>query len=646
MRKRALMIITLLFVLLLDLKANTSKGISIDFQWSPKRTAEAAICTDGSNIYTAVWTTTPATAPHAGKFYKYSMEGALVDSFKIPTGATTFIRGIRSLTYDGTYFYGGMTTNAIYKMDFTNKVILDTIDLPVAIKARFVTYDSAADAFWVGDYAAGARDFTLVNRNGNLSSASPNVVSASAHGLLGVYGLAYDGWSAGGPYLWAYDGNGLTKNDLIQVRIADGAKTFMRDIAPDISATASFPAGGAFAYHNNVTGKNIIAGLSQNKKVFGYDIGSITSEADFTVTPKSNAFGLVYLGQSSAYKKITVINYGSGTPLVINSRNDITLSSGDVGEFSLMDSLTFPVTIQLGQKVSFYACFTPTEAVAKNAKVSITTSGDKGIHTDCVTLMGTGTVPYSTTGAPAGIAFLEGFENGSPGWQNFWLIGAGAGYNGTTGLALMGGAKNVNLTSPRMIITGYDSISYMIKKAATTTNDSIYINYTESLNPADPAAVWTFLPGSKLIFRDTPLDWGKIKVALTGLTGKTVAIRLVGAATGGVVALFLDNVCFFNNFTSNIDNPDNKPDIAVLSQNYPNPFNPSTAIDFYNNVQGNVKLSVLNAKGESVATLVNDKLSAGNFSAKFDAGNFNSGIYFYMLETPSATITKKMLLVK
>lgn len=88
------------------------------------------------------------------------------------------------------------------------------------------------------------------------------------------------------------------------------------------------------------------------------------------------------------------------------------------------------------------------------------------------------------------------------------------------------------------------------------------------------------------------------------------------------------------------------PGKSELSQNYPNPFNPVTTISFYNNMTGNVKLTVLNAKGETVTTLVNNEVAAGNHKVNFNAERYNSGVYFYKLETPTATITKKMLLVK
>jgi hypothetical protein len=85
---------------------------------------------------------------------------------------------------------------------------------------------------------------------------------------------------------------------------------------------------------------------------------------------------------------------------------------------------------------------------------------------------------------------------------------------------------------------------------------------------------------------------------------------------------------------------------SELYQNYPNPFNPSTTIKFINNMSGNVKLSVFNVKGELVSTLVNEYMDASKHTVNFNASNLNSGVYYYTLQTPNKTITKKMILIK
>lgn len=96
-----------------------------------------------------------------------------------------------------------------------------------------------------------------------------------------------------------------------------------------------------------------------------------------------------------------------------------------------------------------------------------------------------------------------------------------------------------------------------------------------------------------------------------------------------------------------IYNPKVIPNNFTLEQNFPNPFNPSTIIRFSIPKSSNVKLTIFNALGQQVATLVNSQLAAGSYSYSFDAAkNLSSGMYFYTLSTNNFTQTKKMLLLK
>ncbi len=88
------------------------------------------------------------------------------------------------------------------------------------------------------------------------------------------------------------------------------------------------------------------------------------------------------------------------------------------------------------------------------------------------------------------------------------------------------------------------------------------------------------------------------------------------------------------------------PNNYSLSQNYPNPFNPVTNIKFNLPKSGYVKLVVFDIMGREVATMVNENLNAGSYTADFDASRLSSGIYFYKLITADFTDTKKMMLVK
>jgi hypothetical protein len=83
-----------------------------------------------------------------------------------------------------------------------------------------------------------------------------------------------------------------------------------------------------------------------------------------------------------------------------------------------------------------------------------------------------------------------------------------------------------------------------------------------------------------------------------------------------------------------------------LFQNYPNPFNPVTNIKFSLPSSQYTILKVFDIAGREVATLVNEKLQAGNYEFTFDADGLSSGVYFYQLRADEFVKTRKMVLTK
>ncbi len=88
------------------------------------------------------------------------------------------------------------------------------------------------------------------------------------------------------------------------------------------------------------------------------------------------------------------------------------------------------------------------------------------------------------------------------------------------------------------------------------------------------------------------------------------------------------------------------PETYSLSQNYPNPFNPVTNIKFTIPTSGLVNITLFDIMGREIATIVNQNLTLGSYTADFDASKLSSGVYFYKLTSGSFTDTKKMMLVK
>ena len=88
------------------------------------------------------------------------------------------------------------------------------------------------------------------------------------------------------------------------------------------------------------------------------------------------------------------------------------------------------------------------------------------------------------------------------------------------------------------------------------------------------------------------------------------------------------------------------PETYALFQNYPNPFNPSTNIRFNLPEAANVNLSIYNATGQLVTTLVKQYSESGTYQVKWIANDYPSGIYIARLRANSFTSIKKMMLMK
>lgn len=95
------------------------------------------------------------------------------------------------------------------------------------------------------------------------------------------------------------------------------------------------------------------------------------------------------------------------------------------------------------------------------------------------------------------------------------------------------------------------------------------------------------------------------------------------------------------------------PKEFALFQNHPNPFNPVTQIRFQLPGESHVKLTLYNISGQLVRTLLNKRMSAGEWTETWDGRNEQgqqvpSGVYFYRLSANEGewTAMKKMILIR
>jgi len=126
--------------------------------------------------------------------------------------------------------------------------------------------------------------------------------------------------------------------------------------------------------------------------------------------------------------------------------------------------------------------------------------------------------------------------------------------------------------------------------------------------------------------------------------------RIYVALTGGREPR-PDDACIYFSWAQGPDwVEENRDELSIprfrLNQNWPNPFNPITLIKYALPKDCDAKLEVYNILGQKVTSLVDGNQKAGYKVARWDAGSFSSGIYFYRLQAGEFVQTRKMVLIR
>lgn len=206
------LIIVLLMVLLTPFatKAQNTRDMW-DFvtSFSTSTGRQHGVVYDGEYIYTSAW---GKSSTVLSMFYKYDMEGNLLDEFDVPE-ITNSDNYMRDMTFDGTYVYGcDAHSGTIWCYDLSNKALVSANCINTSLEELGTcTYDPSYDAFWVGERAAGASpnlllDLKLVNRSGNV------IKTATAYSLGGhtVHGTGYFVDEEGVAHLYLFAVEGFT----------------------------------------------------------------------------------------------------------------------------------------------------------------------------------------------------------------------------------------------------------------------------------------------------------------------------------------------------------------------------------------------------------------------------------------------------
>ena len=187
-----------------------------------------------------------------------------------------------------------------------------------------------------------------------------------------------------------------------------------------------------------------------------------------------------------------------------------------------------------------------------------------------------------------------------------------------------------------------DSSATTILNTGYNNLDGIYLDRYDNVYISS----WSPSP-AKIIRYNINFTGGATVVVNSGLGSPADIFIKKSADTLAVPNSSLNSVTFHNISITGITPLYNEiPQGFSLEQNYPNPFNPSTNFEFKIAETGLVKLSVYDALGREIETILNKTLTAGTYKAEWNASNYPSGVYFYRITAGEFSEVRKMTLVK
>ncbi|MBE0571076.1 MAG: hypothetical protein IH618_05975, partial [Ignavibacteriaceae bacterium] len=206
----------------------------------------------------------------SGVAHQWNANGTLDLEFTLP------FTGTRGMCFDGQYVYHSTATTTVQKVDPVTRTVVGTIPVAGAPNGfRFIAYNpdgnSGAGSIIGGNWTAPNLNFYEFSMTGTLLRTINSTVT-------GVYGLAYDNWSPGGPFLWVWSqGAGAGTPQLIQqMNYTTGLYTGVtHDVISDVGVGQTGAiAGGLFITDELVPGFVTLGGMLQGvpDRLFGYEL--------------------------------------------------------------------------------------------------------------------------------------------------------------------------------------------------------------------------------------------------------------------------------------------------------------------------------------------------------------------------------------
>jgi hypothetical protein len=606
------------------------------------------------------WTSRWAT----GVIHQWNTDGTLDQEYTVP------FTGTRGMCFDGQFVYHSINTTTVQIVDPTTRTVVGTVPVVGAPNGfRFITYNPDGNA-GAGSIIGG--NWTAPNLNFYEFSLTGTLLRTITSTVTGVYGLAYDKWSAGGPFLWVFS-QGLgagTPQVIQQMDFTTGLYTGVQhDVKTDvgIGQPTTGIAGGMFITDQLIPGEVTMGGILQGTPdlFFGYELTTTSAPPVFFENFDAYTAGQQVACQNSTFwttwsnlpcnateDPFVSSTYSYSTPnsgkIVFN--NDLVKDFGTAytsGKYKI----SFRAYIPTGKAGYFntLATFAGTNS-SWGLDVYFNTTGVCSVFAGSATALTSATYPHDSWFLVEHIVDLDANQsellvNGVSvtTWQ--WTLGSAGG------------------GCPQTL----DANDFF----GATANDEMYMDdYSVELLSVLPVELTSFTGnvsnGNVILNWSTATEINNqgFEVERKIADGQFLTIGHVqgnGTTTERKDYSFTDANAQIGNYTYRLKQVDfngtfeysneifvdvTAPLEFALDQNYPNPFNPTTTINFSLAEPSFVKLAVYNLLGEEVKVLVNENRAAGSFNVTLDASSLPSGMYLYKIETAKYSSVRKMMLMK
>jgi hypothetical protein len=340
----------------------------------------------------------------------------------------------------------------------------------------------------------------------------------------------------------------------------------------------------------------------------GYDPG-LQAIADYI------DFGKVELGDFKDSTLTIIVKNRSSDPLNITK---IEIQGPDNTHFDILDGSKTPVYLSAFASHSMTLRFTPEELARKTGQLVFLHDGPGGV---CKIILSGEGVPQIIDTITISLPSISG----APGEVVEVPIKI----------------KNIGSSGIRSSITGFSAdlrFNLTLLEPIETSDQSTFVGDDRVLSLTLPATFNT----------DSILAILKFKAALGNDTITSLKIdNIVPIGRGRIViskedGLFqLTGVC--REGGNRLFEAKGK---LVLSQNRPNPAGSNTNLEFEIIETGYTSIYIMDMTGKVVKTILNKSLSRGVYSISMNLMDLPSGSYYYILQTPSEKISKRMEIEK